>query len=188
MRFPEASLHHPTATAPAATRADAAAAPASRVSINASAFTIVLALVLGVGCCKNTKPAALPNAETESTAQAVQTATATPAGSAPTTKQACDACSGKWGKHGIADQESCICKTKDGGKACRDGDECTGQCLATDEAAFEVTVKGPPAKGYWRGQCSEYDTTFGCHRTIPAGAKARPPLSKEDAADNICID
>src|SRR5689334_23287379 len=47
----------------------------------------------------------------------------------PQTKQACDACGGLWDKHGIAETEGCICKTKDGGKVCRDGAECEGQCL-----------------------------------------------------------
>lgn len=161
----------------------------ARSSVSAGAFAIAaLSVLLSVGCCKNTKPPAMANAETtESSAQSIQTA-GLPAGSSPSTKQACDACNGKWGKHGIAEQETCICKTKDAGKVCHDGTECTGQCLATDDAAFDVKEKGPPAKGYWRGKCSDYDTTFGCNRVIPAGAKSRPPLSKEDAADNLCID
>lgn len=178
MRLPDVS--------PISSSTNTALGPVTKVSVG-RAVVVTLALILGVGCCKNNKPAALPNAETQSTAQAVQTPPAA-TGGAPTTKQACDACDGKWARHGLGEQETCICKTKDGGKACRDGADCTGQCIAADDAAFEVTEKGPPPKGYWRGKCSEYDTTFGCHRTIPSGAKSRPPLSKEDAADNICID
>ena len=33
--------------------------------------------------------------------------------------------------------------------------------------------RGPPAKGFWKGHCSEFDTTFGCHRTIARGARSR---------------
>src|SRR5262245_591656 len=54
----------------------------------------------------------------------------------PQTKQACAACGGLWGRHGLSPTEGCICKTKDGGRACRDGAECEGQCLVGDDSKF----------------------------------------------------
>ncbi|MET0592678.1 MAG: hypothetical protein ABW133_08265, partial [Polyangiaceae bacterium] len=39
----------------------------------------------------------------------------------PTTKEACDACQGLWGEHGIEAMDSCICKTNDEGRECLDG-------------------------------------------------------------------
>src|SRR5215213_9804578 len=57
-------------------------------------------------CCKKTPPPQTPVA-------VLGAQTAVP-GAPPTTKQACDACAGKWARHGLADAESCICKTRDG--------------------------------------------------------------------------
>jgi hypothetical protein len=106
----------------------------------------------------------------------------------PQTKQACDACGGLWDKHGIAETEGCICKTKDGGKACRDGAECEGQCLVGAESKFEVVQPGPPARGFYTGRCSNYETTFGCFRVLERGARAKGPLIEEEAAHHICVD
>jgi hypothetical protein len=112
----------------------------------------------------------------------------TPVRTRPQTKQACDACGGLWDRHGIAETEGCICKTKDGGRACRDGAECEGQCLVGDDAKFEVAQPGPPARGFFVGRCSNYDTTFGCFRVIERGARAKGPQIEEEAAHHICVD
>jgi len=106
----------------------------------------------------------------------------------PQTKQACDACGGLWDRHGIAETEGCICKTKDGGKACRDGAECEGQCLVGADSKFEVAQKGPPARGFCTGKCSNYETTFGCFRVLERGARAKGPQIEEEAAHHICVD
>lgn len=106
----------------------------------------------------------------------------------PATKQACSACGGLWDRHGISEVESCVCKTKDGGRACRDGSDCEGQCLAGSDAAFEVLDRGPPPRGNYVGRCSDYDTTFGCIRVIPRGARARGAVPADLAAQDICVD
>jgi hypothetical protein len=106
----------------------------------------------------------------------------------PTSKAGCDACKGLWARHGIADTESCICKTKDAGKACRDGSECEGTCLVGDDVKFEVTVPGPPPRGFFTGRCSDYDTAFGCHRMIPSGTHANGPATEDEAAQRLCVD
>jgi len=90
--------------------------------------------------------------------------------------------------HGIAETASCICKTKDGGHLCRDGADCEGQCLVAEDAKFEVVNTGPPPRGYYVGRCSEFDTTFGCNRMIPRGARARGPLPSGDAIEDMCVD
>ncbi len=155
----------------------------SRLAIRAAVIAAA-GLLLGFGvtaCCKNQKPPGNP------AVMATPAALEQPPADRPSTKEACDGCSGKWGRHGLADVESCICKTKDAGKVCKDAAECVGQCLA-DEDGFEVVQAGPPPKGYWKGKCSEYDTTFGCNRIIGAGARAKGPQLAEDAADSLCID
>lgn len=148
-------------------------------------LVLLPAVVVGVGaCCKNKPPAAQAGAASAELTR--QDPSAPPP--RPTTKAACDACKGSWARHGLAETETCVCRTKDGGKVCRDGVECEGQCIAADDGGFEVKEPGPPPKGYWVGKCSEMDTTFGCHRTIPHGASKKPPQVAEDAADTMCID
>jgi len=112
---------------------------------------------------------------------------ARPHASRPQTKEACAACRGLWAVHGISEVESCICRTKDGGRPCREGGECEGECIA-DDARFEVVEGGPPPRGFYDGRCSDYDTTFGCYRVLPRGIRTRGPLRAEDAAEHICVD
>jgi hypothetical protein len=138
---------------------------------------IALLATLALGCRKAAPPPARPDSE----------AKALVAGERPKTKEACDACQGRWGIHGLAEVELCICKTRDSGRSCRDGADCEGQCLA-ESNGFVVVDKGPPPKGYFRGRCSEFDTTFGCHQMIMEGASKKGPQLAEDAAEQICID
>ena len=106
----------------------------------------------------------------------------------PTDKAGCDKCKGQWARHGIAEAETCICRTSDNGKACRDGAECEGACLLRLEDKFEVDVPGPPPRGHYTGRCSEFDTAFGCHRSIPSGVRAQGPQLAEDASQHLCVD
>jgi hypothetical protein len=106
----------------------------------------------------------------------------------PTTKEACDACRGEWALHGIGTDESCICPTHDAGKMCFDSNQCEGQCLVADDATFERMEEGPPPRGCFVGRCSEFDTTFGCYRTIPSDTCAKGPVHEEDASQYICVD
>lgn len=132
------------------------------------------------------KPTAGPAVPPPSAPSATVAAAAKPP--RPTNKAGCDACQGLWAKHGIAETEVCICKTKDGGKTCRDGSECEGNCLVAEDAKFEAIVPGPPPRGFYTGKCSEYDTTFGCHRSIPNGVRAGGPVPVEQAAQHLCVD
>jgi hypothetical protein len=105
---------------------------------------------------------------------------------------ACRACNGVWGRHGLAGhqegaKESCICAAKDAGKECRDGADCEGQCLAND-ARFEVTVQGPPARGWFVGRCSAMVFTFGCFASIPEGTRAAGPTTASERPGPICVD
>jgi len=113
--------------------------------------------------------------------------TAQPLTEIPETAADCKKCNGVWGVHGLAQVESCLCRTNDAGKTCRDGGECQGACLASEDG-FEVVEKGPPAKGFYRGSCSEFTIAFGCHLFIPKGARQKGPQEKEDAADSLCYD
>jgi hypothetical protein len=106
----------------------------------------------------------------------------------PTTKAGCDACGGLFAVHGIEQKEVCICKTKDAGKACKDGKDCEGSCIVQEDAKFEVVEPGPPPRGFYTGRCADYDTTFGCHLSIVNGARANGPVPAEEAAHRFCVD
>jgi hypothetical protein len=141
--------------------------------------------IVAAACCKN--PAPHPASVGATTAAPVAAAKPAAPAERPETKAACDAAGGVWDRRGLENREGCLLRTKDSGRPCRDGTECEGDCLA-DENGFEVVDKGPPPKGFWRGRCSEHDTTFGCYRAIPDGARKRGPLPEDDAADAICVD
>jgi len=158
---------------------------AGRMSRSMHALCRIALLATVVLACRKpaaTPPPALPDSEARPIAAAT-----TAAPERPKTREACQACQGKWGIHGLAEVETCICKTRDSGRACRDGSDCQGQCLA-EANGFVVVDKGPPPKGYYRGRCSEFDTTFGCNLMIPEGASKKGPQVAEDAAEQICID
>jgi hypothetical protein len=106
----------------------------------------------------------------------------------PTTKDACDACQGLWAVHGIEPAESCICKTSDQGQDCIDGKDCQGECILDGDAEFHVMDARDPTRGYYRGQCAPYDTTFGCFRHIADGVGQQLPLPADDASEFICVD
>jgi hypothetical protein len=138
---------------------------------------LILCGLLGAACCKNKAPAAAPAPAAK--AQTVR--------ERPQSKADCDAKGGVWGKRGLDNTEGCLWRMKDGGRACRDGADCEGECIA-DRKTFEVVEKGPPPRGYFKGHCSEYDVTFGCYRPIAKGARAKGPLTEDEAAEEICVD
>jgi hypothetical protein len=145
----------------------------------------ILACHCNASVTTNTGPASGPTTAPASPSATPAAAVKPPR---PTNKAGCDACKGLWARHGIAEAESCICKTKDAGKACRDGSECEGTCLVSDDAKFEVAVPGPPPRGFFTGKCAEYDTTFGCFRTIARGTRANGPVPEDEAAQRLCVD
>ncbi|HMI87440.1 MAG TPA: hypothetical protein VK550_25300 [Polyangiaceae bacterium] len=106
----------------------------------------------------------------------------------PSTKEACDGCQGLWSAHGIEPEETCICKTNDEGRECTDGHDCQGECLLDGDAEFHVMDAADPARGYYRGYCAGYDTTFGCFRHVPADIQSQLPLTAEEASEIICVD
>jgi hypothetical protein len=106
----------------------------------------------------------------------------------PQTEQECRACSGEWSIHGVATFESCVCRTCDGGKRCRDGNDCQGQCIADDEPEQEITDAGPPARGFFVGRCSELEPVYGCYRFIDRGATANGPGLLSDPPQPVCAD
>jgi len=107
----------------------------------------------------------------------------------PQTAEECRACRGDWGKHGIAETESCNCRTNDGGKRCTDGADCQGVCIAaTDNPELEVVDGGTTRRGFFVGKCSELVTVFGCNRIIDRGARSHGPVSPEEAPQQICVD
>jgi hypothetical protein len=81
----------------------------------------------------------------------------------------------------------CVCRTKDAGRTCRDGNECEGECLA-DGARKEVTAEGPPQRGFFIGNCSEFKSAIGCYRVIPSGTLKHGPIPLDEPPPTICID
>jgi hypothetical protein len=140
-----------------------------------SSFTLLIA------CAHKPAPAAATRAAAPG---------ATVASGEPATEAGCSACGGEWAAHGIRGSQgtmSCLCPTADGGKRCRDGVECQGQCV-TDGADHEVTAAGPPALGFFVGKCSRFRTTYGCHRVIASGALQSGPVPLDQPPTEICAD
>lgn len=150
------------------------------------AACVVLPLVVGWGCCG--KSAASGQGQTATAATASASVGKLPPSPPPTTPDGCQACNGVWGVHGIAKEESCVCRTTDGGKRCRDGGDCQGMCIAADNAEREVVQAGPPARGYFVGRCSDMVTVFGCNRIIDRGAAAAGPIVLGEPPQTLCVD
>jgi hypothetical protein len=106
----------------------------------------------------------------------------------PRSAQECQkTCNGEWSAHGLSGVLSCLCRTGDSGKDCRDKAECQGECLL-EPLRSEVLSPGPPAIGFFIGKCSEFVTTFGCARRIQAGTKDRGPVDLSEPPPQICLD
>jgi hypothetical protein len=107
--------------------------------------------------------------------------------SRPTNEAECRACNGDWGVHGMRPEASCLCRTHDAGKVCKDGNDCEGECEAA-EGQTEVVDKGPPPRGYFLGKCTGFDHVFGCRKLLADGAKARGPVRLDEPLTEMCID
>jgi hypothetical protein len=105
----------------------------------------------------------------------------------PRTAEGCRACNGDFGVHGLGGTPRCLCRTRDAGKRCRAKDDCDGECLA-DAGEHEVTDPGPPARGYFLGRCSEFRTTFGCHRYLSRRRDQPGPVALDELPSEICAD
>jgi len=134
---------------------------------------LVMVLVLAAGC-RSTQP---------------HPATHTPAVAPPmATPESCKACNGTWGRHGLSNVEGCLCRTKDAGKVCKSQKDCESQCVAKDEPDTEIVDKGPPAKGYFLGQCHAFVTYFGCGRLLRISDTSGGPVDLGEPPPKICVD
>lgn len=100
---------------------------------------------------------------------------------------ACRVCRGDWGRHGLSGVEDCNCRTEDFGASCADDSECEGQCLA-DAPGELVVEQGPPRRGFFVGQCSEFRASFGCHAVLSNGFNLGEPVLLDEGAPMRCID
>jgi hypothetical protein len=105
----------------------------------------------------------------------------------PGTASECRSCNGEWGVHGLVQMESCLCRTRDAGRRCRDGVECEGECIA-QPGEVEVVDPGPPRRGYFVGRCSELDRMFGCFPLLMDGTVGHGPISLDEPPGDVCID
>lgn len=105
---------------------------------------------------------------------------------APRSASECKACNGEWGVHGLLQVESCLCRTHDVGKVCRDGLECEGECVV-EVGKTQVVEPGPPRRGFFLGRCSEFDHVFGCNKLLMDGTGAQP-TSLEEPPGEVCVD
>jgi hypothetical protein len=84
--------------------------------------------------------------------------------------------------------EGCLCRTTDAGKVCKTRKDCESQCVAKDEPDTEIVDKGPPAKGFFLGQCHEFVTYFGCGRLLRDGDQTGSPVLLAEPPLKVCID
>jgi hypothetical protein len=173
----------------------ASAEPSARAAPTPAATTAAVSPAAGSPAVPPaaSTPAVPPAASTPATSSTAASLLAAPSSSAPSrvrvakTRDACAACNGQWGRHGIAETESCNCRTADKGKICRDGRDCGGECIV-DPALFEVVETGPPVRGRFRGRCSEFVTAFGCNALLSDGAANAQPVPKDQPPEELCVD
>lgn len=163
---------------------------------------LLLLGLLSFGACQVRGQTGEPSSANAATA--ATSPTTTPAGGAPaatpdasppaklptpTTEAECKspACNGEWGRHGLSPKDSCLCRTKDGGKVCKDAADCQGECVLTEPPATEVVDKGPPQRGFFVGACSEFTTKFGCFARLGQGA-GKAPVVLSDPPGKLCAD
>lgn len=92
--------------------------------------------------------------------------------------ETCKKCNGQWGGHGMSGTVGCLCRTKDGGQPCSDGEDCEGICVQ----------RKPEQKGTSRFVCSEFFTVFGCHSYLPKGWRQKSKGKKLVVIPRICVD
>lgn len=93
-------------------------------------------------------------------------------------KEACEKCSGVWGRYGVNRYQGCNCKTTDAGKVCNDGDDCQGLCLFRryDDQARE------------EGVCSEQQRMTGCVPVVMKGQSQLKPRIPPPKKLPTCLD
>ncbi len=84
----------------------------------------------------------------------------------PDERAACEAIGGEVQRAGMLGWEHCILTYSDAGKACRDGAECEGMCLADDMGQDDGSASGT---------CQVTSNPFGCYAQMENG-KAGPGL------------
>ena len=77
-------------------------------------------------------------------------------------RRACEEHGGTVEKRGMAQTEQCVTPYADAGKACTDGDQCEGRCIA------EGQVGSPPGEPV-TGICQRDDRLFGCFGIVENG-------------------
>ena len=122
--------------------------------------------------------AACSPAEPPAPAEPTPTATPAPAASEPASpapgadQASCITKGGEWRPVCRMQQPACVMTFADAGKACTDGDDCAGDCMAPNSAGFA------PTGATVSGVCAVNDDPCGCKQTVESG--------KATAA--ICID
>ena len=61
---------------------------------------------------------------------------------AQTTREACEAAGGKWGRFGLQQRELCNLPAPDAGKACTDTKDCASACVAPESAPVDSSAQG----------------------------------------------
>lgn len=73
---------------------------------------------------------------------------------------ACTALGGEWTRLGLAPDPQCVLQTSDAGRACSDGAQCEGLCLAPEGSVDGTRVEGT---------CSTTTNPFGCQQRVHEG-------------------
>src|SRR5450759_4309113 len=83
--------------------------------------SVAVVFLVAVGC-RSTRPQHASDAPTRVASPAIAAASTSPTAPprasvmpSPSTLEECRACNGEWGRHGLAQKESCLCRTKDAG-------------------------------------------------------------------------
>ena len=135
---------------------------------------LMVLAALAVAACS---PAASPPASEPAPAATPgpQTPAADPATPVPTPavdQASCLSNGGEWRPVCRMQQPACVVTFADAGKACTDGDDCSGDCMAKSDGGFAQEGSTTP------GFCAVNDDPCGCKQTVENG--------KATAA--ICID
>jgi hypothetical protein len=105
----------------------------------------------------------------------------------PQIAEACRACNGDFGVHGLDPTPRCLCRMLDAGKLCRAKDDCEGECIG-DGGERKVTDPGPPPRGFFLGRCSEFRTAFGCHHFLGRRRDQPGPVRLDEPPAELCVD
>jgi hypothetical protein len=117
---------------------------------------------MALTACGGEKPPIADEVEDKGDAQSIEEMRA--AALAKIDVEACRAGGGEVRQEGLMGLPRCVTPYADVGKACRDGDDCLGRCLA-DETATDFDA----APGEVTGVCEADDSPFGCYGEIEDG-------------------